>query len=274
MDALLAALSAGVACVTFLIGFANLRIHAERQRAIQRSDDISQEIIHSSGQGTIRDDDVEATSASLSEAMHIDPVARWTLYAASSVSLISVLLFGLQVAIQKWRLTLDPGSWDHSFLSLLSMPLFSVMVASLGWADYVWVIRDLSRRRSDSFMEIVRKAMVMRREGRYKDALEQVSSLTPKLDRWAWLFAFRSNCLEHLGDYQEATRLARKASVLAPQNGWYLVQIARLLWEQNNAKEALEIANRAIDILPGEPNVHGLRGIIFEQARQGRCCSC
>lgn len=265
MNALLAALPAGVACVTFLIGFANLRIHAERQRAIQRADEIAREITHASGKEAIQDEDVEATSTSFSEAMHIDPVATWTLYAASFVSLICILLFSAQVANQHWSVNFDPASWADSFLPLLSMPVFSVVVTSLGWADYSWVIRDLSRRRSESFMETVRNAISLRREGKFSEALARLEPLTPKLDRWAWLFAFRSNCLEHLGNYAEATRLARMASALSPQNGWYILQIARLLWEQDQPRQALELADQAVTILPDEPSARGLRGIILDR---------
>jgi tetratricopeptide (TPR) repeat protein len=265
MDALLAALPAGVACVTFLIGFANLRIHAERERAIQRTDEIAREITHTSGQAIVRDEDVEATSESFSEAMRIDPVARWTLYAASFVSLASVFLFGVQISVEGWTLDIDPAKWDHSFLPLLSMPVFTLVVTALGWADYTWVIHDLERRRSDSFMETVRKAMGLRRAGDYTGALREVETLTPKLDRWAWLFAFRSNCLEHVGRYEAATHLARKASSLTPENGWYLLQIARLLWEQNLQSEALEVADRVVAILPDEPSARGLRGVIYDR---------
>jgi tetratricopeptide (TPR) repeat protein len=265
MTALLAALPAGVVCVTFLIGFASLRIHAERQRAIQRSDEVTREITHASPETTVHDEDVEATYASLSEAMHIDPVARWTIYAASTVSLISIALFAIQVLDEHWTLSLNPAAWNRSFLPLLSMPVFSIIVTSLGWADYAWTIRDLSRRRASSFMETVRKAMTYRNAGHYSEALSESNKLSSTLSRWAWLYAFQSNCLEHLEKYPEATILARKASALNPQNGWYLLQIARLLWEQDKPKEALEIADRAVDILPDEASVRGLRGVIFDR---------
>jgi tetratricopeptide (TPR) repeat protein len=267
-DALNAEMQAAVACVTFLIGFASLRQHGARDRALQRSEAIYRDLIRSST--PVRDRDVEDTANTINEALALDPVLFWTLITSGLISICNILLTVNMAAGSGWSLALNPSHWVPGFDSILVMNFLIILVIGLGVIDYSWIRRDLSRRRDAALMSKVQHAIRLRRGGENQKALEEIEEVAEELPEWAWLHAFKGNCLAAIGEVSAAEDATLRATLLAPTNAYWHLQLAEIRWQQRAYEPALEAIDIALSIQPASPSAMALKGLVLEGTDRGR----
>lgn len=251
-------MEAGVSVTTFLVGFASVRLRAQRDRALTRSDSIARELMTAGVAGRrVNDTEVDSAAVAFAEADETDPIGRWTVSVAwATCGLMAVLLLTYQhLAAPNWNA--DVRTWGVATFSALFFMVLGVMVATLGHADFLWVRRDLHRRLSESIIGLTSRTLGLRRAGDYVEALEVADSLAARAPSWPWAHALRANLLGELHRRPEAQQALDRAVELDPDNPWWRVARAETRLADFDYVSALEDIDLVGARLPND--AHAIR---------------
>jgi serine/threonine protein kinase/Flp pilus assembly protein TadD len=100
--------------------------------------------------------------------------------------------------------------------------------------------------------------------GRYEEAELEYRSLIERGEATAWDYSNLAGILNLFGQYYEAEETAEEALGRFPRNTSASEQLARALWGQDRAEEALEVVEAGIGELPGMERLHLVKGRILE----------
>jgi tetratricopeptide (TPR) repeat protein len=263
---LVAAIGGGLGATTFLVGFASVRLRAHRDRALDRSQDLADDITQAVRESRVlTDGEIQAAATAFKEAVQLDPVSKWTVGLSLVLAAGITTLGTIAIADANYRFIWNPLSWTGGFIGIVFLIMAAWGIAFLGVADLRWVRRDLTRRLDDTLIAHVSRALGHRKAGEYQAAADLATALLHRVPNWPWPFAFRSYCLQHLGKFDEALEDASQAVSIDPDNPWWMLQRARLNSDVANHEEALADLNRVLTMLPGEPAALRLRAMTYDR---------
>lgn len=261
MNGIIDALGAGLAATTFFIGFSSLRLRAERDRALTRSDSVVGELTRAGAVNrVVTDGEVGTAAQALSQAERKDPIGKWTLAFTFATCLLMLVLSIRVGAASGGAFTLNPSRWADDTLSVLFFLTVEAGLIWLGVADYRWVGRDIDRKLADSVVSIAAEAIRCQKSKDSKAALGLLDDVAMRTPSWPWVHAFRAHVLSSMNREAEALTAITRALSLDERNPWWRVVRAELYLNSKRYSDALaELNDASLESLdPG--SVAPLRG--------------
>lgn len=258
---LFGALATGLSTTAFLLGFGSVRLRAQRDRVLSRSDTLSSSLMGIGADPTVvTDAQVERTAEAFTDAQTIDPVGKWTVGLAWVLSGLMLSLALIAGAKSSFPLSLKPLDWAFETFGVLFFLIAQLAVVATGTFDYRWVKRDLANRLSNSTMELVTKALRAQKDHNVESALTLASQLHDRLPSWPWVLLFRAHILSILRRLDEASVDLNRAVALDPTNPWARVARAEYRLEHSDFAGALTDLEALGQALPQDATVLRLLG--------------
>ncbi|TFV81992.1 tetratricopeptide repeat protein [Microbacterium sp. dk485] len=235
------ALATGLAATTFLVAFSSVRLRAERDRAVARSDNLTAELSRATVAGrAVTDEEVVASAEALHEADRTDSIGSATViitYGVAGFMVLLALVAGLRSGLE---FSTNPFAWTENTWAVFFFLAVQVAVVVLGHRDYLWVGEDLTRRIGASALSKASAAIGLSRADEYDEALTLTDQVVARLPSWPWAHAFRAHNLLQLGRDEEARSAIDQAIALDPKNSWWHIARAEVLVRMSLFTEALD----------------------------------
>lgn len=255
------ALATGLATTTFLVAFSSVRLRAERDRAVSRSDDVTAELSRATVAGrAVTDEEVDAAAQALHDANRTDAIGSTTVaitYGVAAFMALLALIAGLRSGL---TFTLNPVEWSEATWAVLFFLTVQATVVALGHRDYLWVGEDLTRRISASALSKASRSIGLSRSKQHAESLSLADEVVARLPSWPWVHAFRAHNLLQLGQTDEAKSAIDRAIALDPVNNWWRVARAELSVRLSHFSDAIEDLDSVDPGLRRNAEVLTLRG--------------
>jgi tetratricopeptide (TPR) repeat protein len=188
----------------FSTGFLSVRIHANRDRLLERVDRIGEHLNDTSpsqgdqynyGTGLI----IEELER-YKEASKPDSIALATAFGNFGVFLLTLILAALIIKANKWEFTTTPSKVVPEFWALSACGLVEFGIAVLGYIDLEFVYRDIAERLSKSFAMMVGNAVTATALGQFKEEIQLYSALVKNWPATHLSYFLRGRAYLALGD--------------------------------------------------------------------------
>lgn len=255
------ALATGLAATTFLVAFSSVRLRAERDRAVARSDNVTAELSRATVSGrAITDEEVVASADAFHEADRTDAIGSATVvitYGIAGFMMVLALVAGLRSGL---TFSINPLEWTENTWAVLFFLAVQVTVVILGHRDYLWVGEDLTRRIGASALSKASAAIGFSRADAHDQALTLADHVVARLPSWPWAHAFRAHNLLQLGRDDEARSAVDQAIALDPKNSWWHIARAEILVRMSLFSDAMDDLDSLDQGLRRNAEVLTLRG--------------
>ncbi|MBT1632970.1 tetratricopeptide repeat protein [Curtobacterium flaccumfaciens] len=238
------ALSTGLAATTFLIGFSSLRLRAERDRALSRSDSVATDLTRAGAtERMVTDGEVDAAAEALVQADRRDPVGRWTLIFTATTFVLMVGLGAMSGIRSGQAFQINPLQWSNETYSVTFFLILEIGIVALGFADYRWVGLDLDHRLKSSVVAVAARAIELYKSDNRQEALAITDDVVERAPSWPWVHAFRARIFSDLEDHEKAVLAISRAVRLEPSNPWWRLVRAELYLAEKRFDNALAELN-------------------------------
>lgn len=244
MEIVTSAMAAGLSAIAFLIGFSSIRLRAERERALSRSDGISVELTQSASQGrAVNDQQIMSAAKALKDAKTHDPIGILTLVGTILLTMGTIVI-GLWASLRNGlHITLDASQWSIDGMATLYLSVATTIVVILGIIDYRWVHTDLQARIENSPAGRANNALEKLNSDQLDEAEGISNYLASEHPTWPWTYAFQAQLSSKRGKYPQAIDTLAKALALDPSNDWWKFAKAELLLASNSFTECLALCD-------------------------------
>lgn len=224
------ALATGLAATTFLVAFSSVRLRAERDRAVARSDNLTAELSRATVSGrAVTDKEVVASASALHEADRSDAIGSTTVLITYGIAGFMVLLAIVAGLHSGLTFSINPIDWTANTWAVVFFLVVQLTVVILGHRDYRWVGEDLTRRIDASALSKASAAIGLSRSGDYQTALGLSDEVVERIPSWPWAHAFQAHNLLQLGQDDDARSAIDQAIALDPMNSWWRIARAEVL---------------------------------------------
>jgi tetratricopeptide (TPR) repeat protein len=261
----------------FSTGFLSVRIHAKRDRLLERVSQIGQ---HLKDPTTLQGEQyaygpklILEEFGEYKEANQPDLIAVLTALGNFGVFFLVIVLSGLIINARDWEFTTELSRVVPEFWGLTIVALVELGVALLGWFDVRFVHKDIADRLNRSFAMHLNNASLLEARGDFDKAMENYDKIVTNWPATHLSYFLRGKAYLHRGDWQ-ATRDAEEAKQcyekahkdfmessehFSSSSIYYFASEASL--KAGNDRQAVLEATRAITLAPNNARPYILRAI-------------
>ncbi|WP_200330454.1 tetratricopeptide repeat protein [Leucobacter sp. L43] len=254
----LGAIAASLTATVFVVGFASVRVRAQRDLAISRTDSALATLTGGGSNGGVTDREVENTARAFRDALVVDSLARSLLLLAWFIWLVTLAFAIFALQSSRMQFTPYPAEWSIDAIGVIFVLVIALSICVVGSLEYWWTKSDLKDRSTKSVAARASRAVSEFRSGASDSALSTVEDLIVEFERWPWLYAFRARL--RAADVELALRDIDRALEFDKSNLLYMVQKAELLLSREDPTAALELLEPMVKDHAFEATVHRLFG--------------
>ena len=251
-----------VSVSVFAAGFLSVRLHAQRDRAIDRAERIHDYLNNAARrQQTVGEAELRRLDEAVVAGMTVDPVARLTLWFGGGLFGALVLIAIHAGASADWVWTLNPWEVVHEFWLAAAAVAAGAATVALAVVDVWWVRKDLKRRHNASPLgrNGVGHALVLDAEVKLeaeetevahrllRSAVADFEAVIKQVPTWSWAWNNLGYAHYKLGDFAPAQRYYEKALKLEPGYPRALVNRGNISYSLEDFRRAIEDYTDAIE---------------------------
>lgn len=243
---ILSAIAILVGVSVFSTGFLSARLHAQRDRALTRAQEIRDLLAKSEGVKSknflywLADEHFH-----FKKAYEIDPIARFTAYGNLLALLFAVFLTSLIGINQHWQLIWDPRKVAFEFYTLMTVCLVEAGIVILAIRDIDYVRRDVGLRLVTSSYKTFEVSLDWLKSGHYELARHWLDDLVNDEPEWHLSWFLRGSA------YYGQPKELKAEGKIDDANGYY--------------NKAIEDFTKALETNPEDKRIYSFRGSAYKE---------